>query len=66
MKSIGGSIVVCRGSIGVCLGECWGLSGVHWGFIHQESVRSLLVTKFGELVWKALQIWRADSDSSPN
>ena len=32
----------------------------------QELVRSLIVTKFGELIWKALQIWRADLNSSPN
>ena len=29
-----------------------------------ESIR--IVSKFGELIWKALQIWRADLDSSPN
>ena len=28
--------------------------------------RTLIVIKFGELIWKALQIWRADLNSSPN
>ena len=43
---------VCQGSIGGCLGESWGLSGVPWGL----SIRSRLETKFGELIWTALQI----------
>ena len=38
--------------------------------VSQESVRTifgrLIVTKFGELIWKALQIWRDDLNSSPN
>ena len=50
----------CLGFILVHLGPLGGNSGVNQGFIgdlsKEESVRSLSVTKFGELIWTALQI----------
>ena len=34
--------------------------------VREDTFGSLIVTKFRELIGRALQIWRADIDSSPN